>query len=251
MMMKKRKVLIITSVIIILLFALYYMFGRGNTNALWDIVDKQCVPNQQQNGNPEPCLKVDLNDKYVLFKDSKGPYHDLVMPTDKISGVESTELQQDNVTPFFAKAWIERAHLKEEVGGGIHDEFISLAINSKYGRSQDQLHIHVACLKKEVYEVLDSEKGSITTAWRVFPKEIMGHSYLVKKLQGNDLEKEDPFKIMNEYALGKDDKISNYGIAVSKTSDGNLVLLANRFDLFGFNLGSTGEIQDYNCSLAQ
>lgn len=249
--MRNKNALIIFPVIIVILFVLYYLYGRGNTNALWEIVSQQCVPNQEQNEKPDPCIKVDLQERYVLFKDSKGPFHDLVMPTYKISGIESPELQTENVTPYFSKAWSERNHLEGEIGKPIKDKYISLAVNSKYGRSQDQLHIHVSCLKKEVSDLLESEKGSIGPEWKTFPKEIMGHNYLVKRLQGNDLEKEEPFKLLNYYAISKGDKIGNYGLAVSKMNDGSTVLLANRFSLFDFNLGAIGEIQDYNCDIVQ
>lgn len=249
--MRSKVVLVILPLIILLAFILYYLYGRGNTNALWEIVSQQCVPNQEGNGKPEPCVKVNLQDKYVLFKDSKGPFHDLVMPTYKISGIESPELLAQNVTPYFSKAWNERNHLEGEVGRPIKDAYISLAVNSKYGRSQDQLHVHVSCVKKEVYQILESVKGGIGPDWKPVPKEIMGHNYLAKRLEGDDLEKEDPFKLLNEYAVDNDDKIGNYGLAVAKMNDGSTVLLANRFSLFDFNFGSIGEIQDYNCTLAK
>ncbi|MEW5494407.1 CDP-diacylglycerol diphosphatase [Enterobacter cloacae] len=236
-------------ILMFVIFALYYILGRGDTNALWKIVNEQCVPNQEQNNDPTPCLKVDLSDRYVLFKDSKGPVHDLVMPTYKVSGIESPELQLDGTPPFFAFAWSERKHLDTEAGRPLPDSTVSLAVNSKYGRSQDQLHIHVSCLKDNVSAVLESEGANISNEWKPIQQKIEGHEYIARKLNGTDLEKEDPIKLLNDYVKNINDKIGNYGLAVSFLRDGSVVALATRFDLLSLNLGSAGEIQDYSCQM--
>lgn len=151
------RLLIILLVILLLAAVLWWFFGRGNPNALWQIVSQQCVPNQQQNNDPAPCLKVDLTEGYVLFKDSKGPYHDLVMPTEKVSGIESPALQTEHAPPYFARARNNREHISGELGKPLKDAWLSLAVNSKYGRSQNQLHIHVACLRQDVYNALGQQ----------------------------------------------------------------------------------------------
>lgn len=234
-------------ILIFIIFALYYIFERGDTNALWKIVSEQCVPNQEQHNDPAPCLKVDLSDRYVLFNDSKGPVHDLVMPTYKVSGIESPELQLDSTPPFFSFAWNERKHLDTEAGRPLPDSAVSLAVNSKYGRSQDQLHIHVSCLKENVSAVLENEGANISNEWKPIQQKIEGHEYIARKLNGTDLEKEDPIKLLNDYVRSTNDKIGNYGLAVSFLRDGSAVALATRFDLLSLNLGSAGEIQDYSC----
>ncbi|RTP93721.1 CDP-diacylglycerol diphosphatase [Enterobacter sp. WCHEn045836] len=245
--LRRRKLVWIVCIVILVVFALYYIFGRGDTNALWKVVSEQCVPNQEQNNEPAPCLKVEINDRYVLFKDSKGPVHDLVMPTYKLSGIESAELQLDSAPPFFAYAWKERQHLDDEAGRPLPDSKISLAVNSKYGRSQDQLHIHLSCLKDNVSSLLEKEGEDISSEWKPIQQKIEGHEYIARKLNGTDLEKEDPFKLLNAYVESINDKIDKYGLAVSFLQDGTVVALATRFDLFSLNLGSAGEIQDYSC----
>jgi len=119
------RLLIILLVILLLAAVLWWFFGRGNPNALWQIVSQQCVPNQQQNNDPAPCLKVDLTEGYVLFKDSKGPYHDLVMPTEKVSGIESPALQTEHAPPYFAQAWNNREHISGELGKPLKDAWLS------------------------------------------------------------------------------------------------------------------------------
>ncbi|SFU58525.1 CDP-diacylglycerol diphosphatase [Xenorhabdus koppenhoeferi] len=247
--LKNNKIKIIVFILFLIAFLIYYIWERGNPNALWEIVNQQCVPNQIKNANPSPCLKVDLDKKYVLFKDEKGPKHDLIMPTYKVTGIESPELQKNSSPSFFSYAWDERTNLTKGDNKNIDDNRISLAVNSKYGRSQDQLHIHLSCLKKEVSVALEKDKDAISNDWKVLPSKLEGHTYLVKKLESNDLYKENPFKLLQNYISRIDDDIEYYGLAVSKLKDGSMVLLANRFDLLELNLGSAGEIQDYKCNM--
>jgi len=249
-MRKVTKYSLALAVVILLIFVLYYAFGRGNPNALWNIVDQQCVPNQKENGRPEPCKKVDLDSKYVTFKDAKGPIHDLLMPTYRLAGIESPELQNNDAPSFFAYAWNERIYLKKELGKKIADSYLSLAVNSKYGRSQDLLHVHIACLDSSVYRTLEIEQGNITLNWKPLSEKIKGHTYLARRLSANDLVREDPFKILGDYARSNDDDIAKFGLALVTLKDGGMALLANRMNLLGLNLGSAGEIQDFSCAIA-
>ncbi len=41
--------------------------------------------------------------------------------------------------------------------------------------------------------------------------------------------------------------MGNYGLAMVQLKDGSKVLLANRLDITELNLGSAGEILDYQC----
>ncbi|MGP2836351.1 CDP-diacylglycerol diphosphatase [Serratia nevei] len=244
------RLLIILLVILLLATVLWWFFGRGNSNALWQIVSQQCVPNQQKNHGPAPCLKVDLAEGYVLFKDSKGSYHDLVMPTEKVSGIESSILQTAQARPYFALAWNNREHISTEIGKPLKDAWVSLAVNSKYGRSQNQLHIHVACLRQDVYYALGEQAQKIDQQWRPLSVKLVGHQYLARKLVGTDLTKEDPFQLLRHYVVDQGDNISNYGLALTVSPQGEMLLLANRLKLTDLNLGSAGEIQDYQCGLA-
>lgn len=245
------KILIILLIILALAVVLWWFFWRGNSNSLWQVISQQCVPNQQQNNNPAPCLTVNLTDGYVLFKDRKGPYHDLVMPTEKVSGIESPTLQTEKAPPYFAVAWDNRKHISTEIGKPLKDAWVSLAVNSKYGRSQNQLHIHVACLRQDVYNVLGEQAQQIDQQWRPLAVKLIGHQYLARKLLDTDLTKEDPFLLLQNYVIEQGDSIGNYGLALAVSPQGEMLLLANRLRLTDLNFGSAGEIQDYQCNLAR
>ncbi len=244
------KLLFILLIILVLAAVLWFFFGRANPDALWQIVNQQCVPNQQQKDDPAPCLKVDLTQSYVLFKDNRGPYHDLVMPTDKVSGIESPLLQIERTPSYFSQAWNNRDHLSIEMSKPLKDQWISLAINSKYGRSQNQLHIHIACLRQDVHNTLSEQAQNIDHQWRPLAEKLVGHQYLAKKLTGTDLLKEDPFRLLQSFVVEQGDSIDNYGLALAISPQGEMILLANRLKLTDLNLGSAGEIQDYQCAVA-
>ncbi|WJV55259.1 CDP-diacylglycerol diphosphatase [Prodigiosinella aquatilis] len=234
-----------------LLFVLWFILGRGNSNALWEIVSQKCVPNQQSNGNPAPCLNVDLKDGYALLKDLRGPYHDLLIPSTKITGIESPVLLQNNTPSFFAAAWNYRGYIVKEIGKPVKNEYLSLSINSQYGRSQNQLHIHISCLRPEVYYTLHEQSTAISTHWQPLGVELQGHKYLAIKLTTTDLTQSDPFKTLYRYVHRQDDSMGNYGLAVVFTPSGDPILLANRLDILDANRGSAEEIQDITCALVK
>ncbi|WP_192458225.1 CDP-diacylglycerol diphosphatase [Musicola keenii] len=247
--------LVILLVLPLLAVALYLWreySPRGNGNALWTFVSEQCVPNQQQHAAPAPCLDVDLPHRYALFKDRRGPYHNLLIPTDRISGIESPALLETGTPAYFAAAWNYRDRLSRQMGKPINDAYIGLAINSLFGRTQNQLHIHISCLKPDVYRTLQDHTSAITTDWRALPQPLEGHTYLAKKLSDNDLIRQDPFRLLAQYAQSTNDNMENYGLALAALPSGERVLLAVHRGFLGLmNRGSAEEILDVGCALAQ
>lgn len=229
--------------------AAWLMYIRANSDALWKIVSAQCVPNQQQHNSPSPCLEVNLDKRYVVFKDSKGPLHTLVMPTDKVTGIESPEVLKPNAPDYFSYAWQERNRLMP-AGKSVDDTYLALAVNSWFGRSQNQLHIHLACLRQDVYQTLNQQFAQIGSTWQPLGATLKGHEYLAIKVSAQTLARQTPFTILNSYVQQHNDDIAKYGLAVVMTPQGGAVLLANRLKLTDFNMGSAGEILDYGCALA-
>lgn len=249
-MQRKKKVGYATAAIIVLLVLIGYLLFRDSSDALWKTVTEKCVPSQQQ-GSPAPCLAVNSHNQSALLKDRNGPHHDLLIPTEKITGIESPALQQHNIPAFFAAAWEARKHLSDEAGKTLPDDILVLAVNSRYSRTQEQLHIHISCLRPEAYQTLREQGSSLSTDWQPLGEELRGHRYLAKKLTSQDLTRDDPFKELYAYVQRQGDSIDNYGLALTVTPDGEKLLLANRGVRFGFNRGSTSELIDPQCSLAR
>ncbi|WP_272660449.1 CDP-diacylglycerol diphosphatase, partial [Providencia sp. PROV112] len=58
---------------------------------------------------------------------------------------------------------------------------------------------------------------------------------------------ENSFHQLNEYVIKHHDKMGNFGLAMVQLKDGSKVLLANRLNFWDLNLGSAGELLDYQC----
>src|SRR5262249_24592028 len=114
--------------------------ANADPDALWYIVSEQCVPDQQQFQSPKPCELVDLTAGYVVLKDRVGETQFLVMPTARISGIESPEILAPNSPNYWEFAWQARRFVDQRAHRTMPRETISLAINSADGRTQNQLH---------------------------------------------------------------------------------------------------------------
>ena len=254
MKVTKKKIIVAALALVMLLAvapAIYYVVLRSNGDALWRIVSQQCLHNRSGLHNPEACLKVDIKQQYVLFKDAKGPHHDLLMPTFPIAGLESPTLEANGTPSFMAIAWVERGRLAQEAGFTIQDQHLSLAINSRWGRTQDHLHIHIACLQPTVRQALDRQAPGVTFDWAELPDPVRGAQYLARRMAGHELAQENPVEILNDHLRSKGIVPGNFGLGMVKLNDGDFMLLAQGRNLLSFDLGSIGEIQDFNCAVAK
>src|SRR5260221_10222820 len=81
-------------------------------DALWEVVHNICVPGQLQRHDPKPCLQVDLKDGiekgFAILKDPRGLAQFLLIPTARISGIESPVILGPGATNYFASAWEAR-----------------------------------------------------------------------------------------------------------------------------------------------
>ncbi|ATF94260.1 CDP-diacylglycerol pyrophosphatase [Cedecea neteri] len=245
-MKKILRVVVVLLILLVAAVAIRLWLLHRHSDALWNIISQQCIPNQQQHNSPAPCLKVDLAGRYLVFKDAKGPLHTLLMPTDKITGIESPKILENGAPNYFQDAWDNRHFLLDETTKAVRDDDLVLAINSRYGRSQNQLHIHLSCLRPEVYQAINQLADKVGDQWQPFGEEILGHKYLARKVPADA----NPFTVLAEYVKAENDEMENFGLARVVTAKGDVVLLANPRQLLGGNQGSAEEMLDYSCSLA-
>lgn len=228
--------------------AFWALKWRGNPDALWQIVSQQCVPDQQQQHRPGPCLAVDLDRGYVLLKDRNGPLQDLLIPTDKVTGIEDPALGR-HLLPYVALAWKHRDVLSDGLPAPVPDRFVSVAINSRYGRSQNQLHVHIACLRPEVFAVLNQPGEHLDEHWAVLPAPLQGHTYSARTLSARDADTLDPLALLRDYADARGDALRGYSLLMTPLGAGGFVLLTTHLALSEWNLGSAEELQDVHCTL--
>ena len=137
MMRFQRKTgFIVLLVIVLLVITGFFFLQPSHPDALWKIVSQQCVPHQQQRQNPSPCAEVNLAQRFVVFKDRNGPLQYLLMPTAKVTGIESPLLLNPQQPNYFAAAWQQRDWLSKRYGKPVPDDLLSIcrALNPRYLR---------------------------------------------------------------------------------------------------------------------
>jgi CDP-diacylglycerol pyrophosphatase len=106
----RRTVLFLILIVILIAVGVFVFKWCANSNALWQIISRQCLPNQRASQHPEPCIKIDEIAGFVMLKDRIGLLQFLLMPVAKISGIEDPILLYPR-TPIFFGAGLGTAFL--------------------------------------------------------------------------------------------------------------------------------------------
>jgi CDP-diacylglycerol pyrophosphatase len=227
-----------------------------NGQTLWNILHGQCVPGERERRDPSPCAVVSIESGeaagFVLLKDRSGAAQYLLMPTAKVTGVEDPAVLRPDATNYFARAWDERGLVEKKLGRPLARRQVSIAVNSVYGRSQDQLHLHIDCLDKEVGAALRAEAALRPGSWAGAHITLKGHSYQVRWLDADKLAATSPFRLLAQETPGAAKAMGAWTIAVvgAERPDGTpgFLLLADRADPAHGDDGSAEELQDHACS---
>ncbi|QKJ89028.1 CDP-diacylglycerol pyrophosphatase [Paramixta manurensis] len=240
-----KLIVVLIAILVIGLATAAYRVHK-NADALWQIISQKCVPGQRQ-GNPAPCQRVDMAQGYVILKDLVGPLQYLLMPIDKITGMESPRILDPQTPNFFAEAWQQRSLLAQRHGTAIADSALSLAINSKYGRTQNQLHIHISCLRRDIRQRLDTLTPALNTRWQA--EKLGSHTYLVRTLSAEELAQQSSFIRLADEVPHARGEMGKYGMALARLPDGRLALMAIESHWLKLNRGSAEELQDHQCAI--
>jgi CDP-diacylglycerol pyrophosphatase len=222
---------------------------QKNSNALWQIISEKCLPGMTQRGDPAPCQRVDLAKGYVTLKDLNGPLQYLLMPIEKITGMESPILLHPATPNLFADAWQERSLLAQRRGKPIDDTALSLAINSQYARSQNQLHIHISCLRPDVRQRLDALAPQLSEQWQ--SETLQKHRYQIRTLTEAQLAQQSVFIRLAAEVPDARSEMGKYGMALAALPDGRLALMAIERNWVKLESGSAEELQDHRCQILQ
>jgi CDP-diacylglycerol pyrophosphatase len=225
-----------------------------NGLALWVIISTLCVPGQVQHGNPSPCALVSLEGGqekgFVLLKDRAGVSQYLLMPTARITGIEDPKLLAPGATNYFARAWDERGLVSAKLGRPLPRDETSVAVNSIYGRSQDQLHLHIDCLDAGVHEQLKALGRQIGTEWSRTRIRLGKHAYWARRLDGEEL-RADPFRLLADTMPGARSEMGAWTLVLvgERGADGRpgFYLFAGRADPAHGEDASGEVLQDHDC----
>src|SRR4029077_7790480 len=127
------------------------------------------------------CQQVNLSGGsergFAILRDPRGGTQFLLIPTARISGIESPIVRGPHATNYFADAWELRNHIGAALHQTLPRDDIGLAINSAVSRSQDQLHIHFSCIRADIWETLHEHEREIGNQWAPFDFSLVGHRY--------------------------------------------------------------------------
>ena len=191
-------------------FLLPTVAAAGERGLLWRVV-QTCVATHNLIGTAFPCLTVDVKDGPERgFAVVRAPFeatHVVVTPTVRTVGIEAERLRADNAPNYFADAWTSRHYVADGLRHEPARTDLAMAVNSRQGRSQDQLHIHVDCIRQDVKRTLAGQvAGFHPGSWTrtvVLPR---APRYYATALDEADLHSTNIFKLVqNGLGINADD----------------------------------------------
>ena len=221
--------------------------GRG---ALRLIVQNQCVPDWKQHQNPAPCERVSLFDAktsdsgYAVLQDPDGGAHYLLVPTQTMAGLDSSELLDGDAPNYFAEAWQARDLLSKFVGHAVPRTDVGLVVNTERARTYDQFHIHIECLRQDVADSLRAAAPRIADVWA--PVSVSGATFQAMRIAGDSLDGSNLYESLAAMKPGTAQHLRDYTLiavgAQFASGPGFIVLTGT---------GPTGEILlDSGCAAA-
>jgi CDP-diacylglycerol pyrophosphatase len=237
----------------VLLAAVALTARAADPSALWHIVHDRCVPDEQNKQSPAPCVRVDVAQGYAVLKDLVGKTQFLLIPTARVGGIEDKAILAPNAPNYWDAAWQARRYVEQRAGHPLPRDDIALAINSTSGRTQDQLHIHVDCLRPDVRATLAKYQAGISPQWTDFPVPLAGQHYRAMRLSGAELGSANPFRLL---AAGvPQDDMGNHTLVVAGVTfapdQPGFIVLDDHADLAAGDPGSGEALQDHDCALAR
>jgi len=167
---------------------------------LWSIVHDQCLVAARNETNPAPCSYVETYmgtaKGYAVLKDIVGDAQFLLIPTKRLSGIESPDLVAPDAPNYWQAAWEARRYLNLKLERTLPRNAIGMAVNSSAKRSQDQLHIHIDCVRPEVVRALAEHADDIGEQWRTTPFRLIGRYFIARRVSSPDLEDVNPFRLL-------------------------------------------------------
>ena len=139
--------------------------------------------------------------------------------------------------------------MSERRGTQVPDNAISLTINSTSGRTQNQLHIHISCLREDVRGQLDKYSITLNTEWQAFPVALAGNAYIARKVSAAEFSQPGPFMLLASQVPQAREHMGRYSLAMAKLPGGEWIALATERNLLRLNLASAEQLQDHECGL--
>jgi CDP-diacylglycerol pyrophosphatase len=236
--------------VIVALLPVVFLGAATDPNILWKIVHGRCVVDEKTFGHAAPCTVVDLAEGFAILKDIVGQTQYLLIPTTRITGIESPAVLAPATPNYFAEAWNQTGLVDARLGRTLPRQDLSLAINSVSGRTQDQLHIHIDCIRADVRDALARHVAAVSKSWAPFPKPLAGAAYRAIRIDGAALTA-DPFELLADDEPGARAAMGAHTLVLAgETFAGGVpgfILLDNHADPALGDMGNGEALQDHAC----
>jgi CDP-diacylglycerol pyrophosphatase len=177
-----------------------------------------------------------------------------------VTGIEDTHLWVLDGPNYWQYAY-ENRHYVTDLLKPPKAAWIGFAANSVYGRSQDQLHIHIGCVQPEVIQVLSRHLDELSeTQWTWLPRMLnRNYQYRALLLEQKALQATDPFRVLAA-DVAPDGSMLRHTLFMTAVTLPNgqpgFVLLGTQADddvrhgrgKEGSNWGSAAELLDLACT---
>jgi CDP-diacylglycerol pyrophosphatase len=207
--MYARRILLGTMLIASILLSVRALCS--NRDALRQIVQDECVLHWQQQHSAAPCERMGAG--FAVLADRKGGAHFLLIPTRTVAGIESPEVLEPGAPNYFDAAWQARDRLAAAVGYQVPRSAVGLAVNPKHSRSQDQMHIHIECLRADVAASLRAVATDLSGAWSSI--EVAGWHFDALRILGEDLGASNPIRLLADRMPGPQARREEYSLVVA------------------------------------
>jgi CDP-diacylglycerol pyrophosphatase len=224
--------------------SLWLGVASANPDALWNIVSQSCVPAAEHANGTGKCTRVDLSTHYALLKDIDGPAQYLLIPTDRIQGIESPSLLNEDAPNYWSAAWNARTLVSDRLPSPLPDDAVGLEINSASRRSQQQLHIHIDCIQRTVLPILERHRDDTPDTW--VQETIAGEQYRIMRVRGPEFDF-NPFRIVARDRQGSE-AMGKQTIFVTGTPTAGFLILNSSTDMTG-GTGSAEGLLDHTCGM--
>jgi CDP-diacylglycerol pyrophosphatase len=208
-------------------------------NSLWSLA-RCCAKNLSSD---RYCRTYSRNDHFIILKDNSPakPNAYLIIPTTKVTGIEDRQIFAPPVADLWADGWQQaQIYLNKPAAD------TALAINSGYGRSQDQLHIHISCVRRDVAQALaENDRGIGGDPAKPAEIRLGPQNHLYRVIKVVSLTTESPFDLAATMSGAKRDMAEQSIAVVGSKTPGVYYVLDTSHQ--GANPGAAEELLDQAC----
>jgi CDP-diacylglycerol pyrophosphatase len=204
-----------------------------------------------------PCLQVNLDggveSGFAIVRDPRGGTQFLLIPTTRISGIESPIVREPHAVNYFADAWEARTLINDALHLTLPRDDIGLAINSSASRSQNQLHIHLSCIRADIWKALHENESKIGSHWAPLNVSLAGHYYSSMWIASEDLVPFNPFALLAQLPNSTQDMAKRTLVVVGFTrrdQTKGFVILTDQANKDTGDVASGEELLDRSCEIA-